>query len=344
MRHLTILVAGAIVAQTAAACDFCLLSQGLSPLDTIAGRGLRLTERYTSLNSVYHGSDEIDNPGAREEYYTTEVSAFWSPRAWLTLVGVVPFRVAHVDGHLEHQGGAHRHDDEHEADEHGHADDHGDDSDHDPRQRAREDQVGGDSGLGDVSLIARAHVFEHHTLATTTTVALLAGVKLATGTTDERADQGDYLDAHLQLGTGATDGLFGFSASHARGRGSVAVNLLGAIKGQGEAGAFDYEYGDALNYDVTARYRVSPATVGATPRQWFLSCGLVGEARKHEREDGFRIDDSGGHVLYVQPGAQLSLGARSTLEVAAQLPIHHDLSGTQLGEDLKVFATLTVSL
>jgi hypothetical protein len=337
---------GAIVVQTTAACDYCLVSQGLSPLDTVDGHGLRLSERYTSLNSVYDGSDEIDHPGAREEYYTTEVSAFWSPRGWLTLIGVVPFRVTHVDGHLVHGGGAHQHDDEHEhaADEDEHASGHGNDLDHDPRQRERDAQVGGDGGLGDVSLIARANVFQHHTLATTTRLALLAGIKLPTATTDQRADNGDYLDAHLQLGTGATDGLFGFSASHARGRWSAAANLLGALKGKGEAGAFDYEYGDALNYDLTARYRVSPATLGAAAHHWFLSCGFAGEARGHEHEDGFKIDDSGGHVVFVQPGAQLSLGARATLDVAVQVPIHHDLSGTQLGEDLKVFATWTLSL
>ena len=75
--------------------------------------------------------------------------------------------------------------------------------------------------------MARARIFQHHTLATTTTVALLAGIKTPTGSTTGRADNGDYLEAHLQLGTGSTDGLFGIALSHARGRWSVSANMPG---------------------------------------------------------------------------------------------------------------------
>ncbi len=327
------------------ACDYCLISQGASPLDTINGRGLRITERYTYLNSVYDGSRELANPGASESYYTTEVQGFWSPRPWLTLIGVVPFRVTQVDGHLEHEGGHQHHDEAAEGGEgeHGH-EDHDHDADLDPAVRGVEDQQGGDGGLGDISLLLRARVFQHHTLATTTTVALLAGIKTPSGGTRGRADNGDFLDAHLQLGTGSTDGLFGASMSHARGRWSLNANLLGAIKGQGEAGAHDYDYGDALNYDLTARYRVSPSTLGAATQQWFLSCGLAGEVRNPEQEAGSRILDSGGHVLFVQPGLQMRLGARWSFEFYAQVPIHHDLVGTQLGEDLKVLGSINVML
>lgn len=314
----------------AVGCDYCLISQGVSPLDTVNGRGLRVTERYTTLDRVYDGSRERANPGARETYYTTEVTGFWDPRPWLTLIAVAPIRVTAVDGHLEHHGGDEPHVDPHR------------DPSEDPALRGVEDQHGGDSGVGDISFLARARIFQHHTLATTTTVALLAGIKTPTGSTTGRADNGDYLDAHLQLGTGSTDGLFGVALSHARGRWSVSANMLGAVKGQGQAGHEDFDYGDSINVDLTMRYRVSPATVGASERQLFLSCGVAGEVRGQETEIGSRIDDSGGHVLFVQPGVQLNLGARWTLEFSAQLPIHQDLTGTQLGDDLKLLGAISV--
>ena len=330
------------------ACDYCLISQGLSPLDTFNGRGLRISQRYTSLDSVYDGDRELANPGASETYYTTEIGGFWSPRPWLTLIGVIPVRVTQVDGHLEHVGGHDHHDEGHDE---GHAggDDHGDEADPhkepaDAATRGVEDQHGGDSGVGDISLLARARVFQHHTLATTTTVALMAGIKTPSGSTRGRADNGEYLDAHLQLGSGATDALIGASMSHARGRWSLIANFLGAVKGQGEAGAHDYDYGNSINYDLTGRFRLSPATLGAAARQWFVSCGLSGEVRGQETEAGSRIDDSGGHVLFVQPGLQLNLGGRWTVEFWTQVPIHHDMTGTQLGEDLKVSAALSVLL
>jgi Putative MetA-pathway of phenol degradation len=341
-----VVVLGVALATPLMACDYCLISQGLSPLDTFNGRGLRISQRYTSLDSVYDGDREVANPGASETYYTTEIGGFWSPRPWLTLIGVIPVRVTQVDGHLEHAGGHHEHDDGHDegADGgHGH-EAHEHEEEIDPAARGVEDQHGGDSGLGDISLLARARVFQHHTLATTTTVAVLAGIKTPSGSTRGRSDNGDYLDAHLQLGSGATDGLFGASMSHARGRWSVIANMLGAVKGQGEAGEHDYDYGDSINYDLTARFRLSPATLGAAAQQWFVSCGLAGEVRGYETEAGSRIEDSGGHVLFVQPGLQLNLGGRWTLEFWTQVPIHHDLSGTQLGDDLKVSAALSVIL
>ena len=325
----------------AQACDYCLISQGVSPLDSINGRGLRVTQRYTELDSVYEGTRELDNPGARETYYTTEVSGFWTPRPWLTLLGVVPFRVTEVDGHLEHRGG-HHHDEEEAGGEH--HDDHDHEHDADPALRGVEDQHGGDGGVGDISLLARARVFQRHALTSTTTVAVLAGVKLPSGSTDGRADNGDYLDAHLQLGTGAVDGLFGAAFSHVQGRWGLSANLLGALKGQGEAGAHDYDYGDSLNYDLSVRYRVSPGVIGAAPNQWFLSLGVAGELRGQEIEAGSRIDDSGGHVTFIQPGVQVNVGARWSFEVSAQVPVRHDLAGTQLADDLKVFGSINVLL
>ena len=121
---------------SAEACDYCLLSQGISPLDTIDGRGLRLVQRYTELDRVYAGSRELDNPGARETYHTTELSGFWSARPWLTVMAVLPFRVTAVDGHLEHHGGHHHAD----ADDHEDHDHHDEESVVDPAVRAVEDQ------------------------------------------------------------------------------------------------------------------------------------------------------------------------------------------------------------
>ena len=97
-------LAAMTLAQAAVGCDYCLISQGVSPLDTVNGRGLRVAERYTTLDRVYDGSRERANPGASETYYTTEVTGFWDPRPWLTLIAVAPLRVTEVDGHLEHHG------------------------------------------------------------------------------------------------------------------------------------------------------------------------------------------------------------------------------------------------
>jgi hypothetical protein len=298
----------------ARACDFCLLHQGISPLETLNGAGVRLDQRYTLLDSVYRGTDEVDNPGAHEEYWTTDLGAFYSPLEGLLLLANLPIRVTQVDGHL------HAHDD-------------GDIELH--------DDTGGDEGLGDLSLLARYTFLRHHTLDASTLLAVSGGVKLPTGSTNGHTDDGEFLDAHTQLGTGSTDVLLGLSFNHSRARWSISGNALLSINGKGEAGDKDHEFGDSVNYDVTARYRLSPATLGASETAIFLSFGVAGELRAHEKEDGETAPDSGGHTIYVTPGVQVNMGPHWVAEVSYHHAVYHDLNLMQLGEDFKVFGSLT---
>ncbi|MEK6901806.1 MAG: hypothetical protein AABX37_05660, partial [Nanoarchaeota archaeon] len=162
------------------ACDFCILSQGISPLETLKGAGIRINERYTNMGSVYKGTEEKTNPGAKEEYWTTEFTGFYGITEDLMLLGVVPYKKTKLDGHL-----------------HVHAD--GD-------MEVHKDMKGEESGLGDVALLGRYTFFKTHTIDTTISFAGLLGVKFPTGKTNGKTDDGmEYLDSHLQLGSGSTD-------------------------------------------------------------------------------------------------------------------------------------------
>ena len=110
------------------ACDFCLMHQGISPLETLNGAGIRITQRYTLLDSVYQGTDEVSNPGAQEEFWTTDISGFYSVREGLLLMVNIPLRVTRGDGDVSTA-----------AD--GSVD--------------LENGTGGAEGLGDISLLAR---------------------------------------------------------------------------------------------------------------------------------------------------------------------------------------------
>lgn len=292
------------------ACDYCLLSQGISPLETVKGTGVRVTERYSSLDNVYHGSDELGNPGAKEEYYTTEFSGFWGVSENLILIANVPYKKTKLDGHL-----------------HVHAD--GDTEVHPDK--------GEETGLGDVSLLARYTLLRSHTLDMTNTVAAIWGVKLPTGKTDGRTEDGaEFLDAHLQLGTGSTDFLAGLSFSHAHERGSISGNILAAITGDGEAGATDHRFGNTLNYDLTGKFRVYPSAASPAGAQFFASLGLNGELMDRETEGGAEVTDSGGHKLYITPGIQAVFGSQWILEATYHHPIYVNMNGTQIVEDKRI--------
>ena len=200
---------------------------------------------------------------------------------------------------------------------------------------------GGNDGVGDIAVFGRYTFLRHHALTSTTLVAATLGVKLPSGSTKGRDDNGDVLDAHTQLGTGSTDILMGLSASHAVDRFSLAANVLASITTEGEFGATAHQFGDSLNYDVTAKYRVLPTVLNNSSTRWFVSLGLNGEWRDREHVEGVQVFDSGGHVLYVTPGLQAIIGKKWIFETTYQAAIFHDLKGTQLGEDYKVSGSLT---
>ncbi len=291
-------------------CDYCLLSQGISPLETVKGTGVRVTERYSSLDSVYRGTNEVENPGAKEEYFTTEFSGFFVVSENLVFMASLPYKKTSLDGHL------HVHSD-------GEAEAHPD--------------KGEETGLGDVSLLARYTFYRSHSLEMTNTIAGVWGVKLPTGKTDGRTEDGaDFLDAHLQLGTGSTDLLVGLSFSHAHERGSLSGNVLAAITGDGEAGDIDHRFGNTLNYDLTGKYRVYPSSVSPAGQQYFVALGLNGEVMDREVEGGEEVDDSGGHKLYLTPGVQAVIGEHLTIEASYHHPVYINVNGTQTVEDRKI--------
>lgn len=313
-RYVLGLVLGLFASAQSIACEYCLIGQGISPLQTQNGAGLRVAQRYTRLDSVFHNESELANPGVTEEYWTTELSGFYSVSDRLLLLATLPLRETRGNGELvEGPGG-------------------------DPE---REDITGDTRGIGDLSLLGRYTLYSRHTLDATTLLAGVLGIKLPTGSTSRHGDQGEFLDAHLQPGTGSTDVLLGISVDHTVGRYAISANLLASIAGKGETGDLSHEFGNSINYDITGKYRVSPALTGESPNALFLSLGINGEYRGREKLDGVTVDDSGGHTVYLTPGLQYQLAAHWVFEATYQHAVYHDLKETQLGEDFKVFGAVT---
>lgn len=297
---------------SAVACDYCLLTQGLSPLETTRGFGFRLDGRYTVLNSLYTGINEIENhDGEKESHFTTQLTAFYNLTDRFTLIGVLPFphREISLDEHAEDIPQVQ------EEPEHGH---------HSP---------GSSFGVGDLTLLGRYKILSKHNFQQTTALALQAGIKAPTGATDALDDSGEFLDAHVQPGTGAWSFLAGFSFNFVKNRFGVAANLLYAENTTGKAGDDDYRFGNWLNADVTAKY---PLISGK--RNLFVSLGLNSELRAREELNGAPISNTGGEVLYLAPGLQLMLSRFVILEASLMYPFYHNLNGDgQLGEDFKGF-------
>ena len=100
--------------------------------------------------------------------------------------------------------------------------------------------------------------------------------------------------------------------------------------------AHTVEVGNQVGYDGMVKYRVHP--VRHPGRDTFLLLELNGRWQDRARVGGGVASDSGGHVLYVSPGVQFLLRRNLILEGGVQVPVLHDLNGTQLAPSARVLA------
>jgi len=269
------------------------------------------------LDEVYRGTSKQTNPGAKEEHWTTEVTGFYSMTPEFMVMAIVPYKYGKTSGELMLNPDG---------------------------TVAGLDTAGAGnaSGIGDVAIMGRYTFLKQENPDSTNVMAGVFGIKFPTGKTDAKTADGlDFLDSHLQPGTGSTDYLLGLSFSHSLNRFSLSANLLGTITTEGKFGNTKHEFGNSLNYDVTGKYRVYPEAFSPRQAQIFLALGLNGEAREREKVAGTTDPNSGGNTVYLSPGVQLVLAPHWVIDISYQQAVYHNLYGTQLGETYKAIGGVT---
>ncbi|MFQ5650019.1 MAG: transporter [bacterium] len=309
-----------VVPDDAAACDYCLLTRGFAPPETPPGLGLRADARYTVLNSVFAGTNQVANhDGEKETHFTTQLTLRYGFSEKFTLVGILPIprRSVSLRSHEAHAN-------EEPAEEA----DHG--------QLHQHAASGSALNFGDLTILGRYTFLKLSTFKQATTLALEGGIKVPTGQTDARDAEGHSLDAHIQPGTGSWNYLVGLSVNHINNTFGLSSNLLYSFNTTGEAGEDDYRYGNWLNADLTAKVELLSSQ--RSGRSFFLTFGLNGEFRGKEKINGQEIENTGGEVLYLSPGVQIKISRSIKVEASFQYPFYHNLNGEQqLGEDFKTF-------
>lgn len=187
----------------------------------------------------------------------------------------------------------------------------------------------GDSGLGDLSALAKYRFLKIDGPRRTLQVSALLGLEFPTGETDERDGAGTRLPPPLQLGSGSFDPLFGVAATQVLGRFFVSGSVFYKLNLEGSQ---DFKAGDLLTLDLGGGYRFYQAKFPGPEAG--ASLGLSWEYAGRAQQDGDRVRDSGGNELFV--GAGLFFAPRPDLvfRIGVQVPLYRDLHGQQLGTDV----------
>lgn len=183
------------------------------------------------------------------------------------------------------------------------------------RTESRSGTARTDPAVGDVTLLARYTLWrDDYAPLSTRRAALLAGVKFPTGAN--------------RFGTETFDPIVGGVATWAFNRYEIDVDALYTISTRRNG----FRQGDRVRYDVAYRYRLWPQRFGKRLLQLNGLVELNGSWTDRNRDDGRRLTNSGGHVLFLSPGLQL-VSKRWILEASVQIPIAQSLYASQVEQD-----------
>lgn len=186
----------------------------------------------------------------------------------------------------------------------------------------------GDSGIGDLTLLARYTLWQHDSRGATFRIAPFIGVEAPTGR-DDAEDTLGPLPPPLQLGSGSWDPVLGLVVT----RQTLGWELDGSVSYQANTEANGFESGDVARFDLSYQHRVRPRELGPGVPSFVyavLESNVLWQDR--HRAAGQDVSDSGGTTWYLAPGIQY-VRKRLVLEAAVQLPVAQRLHGNARESD-----------
>ncbi|MBI5711733.1 MAG: hypothetical protein HZC42_15730 [Candidatus Eisenbacteria bacterium] len=192
----------------------------------------------------------------------------------------------------------------------------------------RRDELRG-VGVGDVALLGLVQALPVRGLRPYG-FSLGVGVKLPTGNVHQTRS-GVQLPLDLQPGSGSTDLLLTSYGQYYRWPGwNLFAGHVWRLTGTGDDG---YRFGNELQ------------VFGALAREMGSAWGLSAEIRYRyaspDERDGALVPSTGGHRLFVVPGASLKLGTGGpALLASALVPLYERVTGTQMATDLGINVAL----
>jgi Putative MetA-pathway of phenol degradation len=237
--------------------------------------------------------------------------------------------------------------------EHGHGEeemepghDDGDDEDHEHGEPVPEQLVetlGNAEGVGDMTLFGQYRFFQNP--ETRSYAAFLFGVKMPTGRTDVKSNEGFLLETELQPGSGSWDGLLGLAGTQVLGPVALNASVLYSVVTEGSQ---ETDLGDIFSYNLALSYRVGAdafqTDYGVFDRNVLdLILEVNGEWRDKENRAGVVDKNSGGNIIYVSPGFRYAPIQNFNLGFSFGFPIVSDLNGFQVDPNFRVIGSISAS-
>lgn len=193
---------------------------------------------------------------------------------------------------------------------------------------------GSSIGFGDLTLLGKYRFVnsKKHKLQS----SVLAGIKMATGQTNERDEFNNRLSSDHQPGTGSWDPIMGFSISKSTDKDlGFDLNALYRIS---TTSFDDLIIGDSLNYNFAVSHGLSKLDKG----KFNIDAALELNSRWQEKTEyqGIKEEGHGGTRVFLTPGIRLVYDEKWISSFALGFPIIEAMSGEQADANLQLFFNL----
>ena len=175
-------------------------------------------------------------------------------------------------------------------------------------------------GLGDLDLGVRVFLWDATSIQAQRrqNLALTAGTSLPTGADDRTTADGERIDQHAQLGTGAWGPYVGALYAFHQDPWNFFLSVTGRFR---TTNSFGYRYGDAVLWSAQLRFRVVEPVA--------LQVGVDGRYAGRDRSEGVLQENTGGLVVSAVPGFAWNVTGPIWLLAQVQIPFATHLFGQQ---------------
>lgn len=182
-------------------------------------------------------------------------------------------------------------------------------------------------GLGDVSFLAKYRLYRSTGDQSSDNLAILAGLEFPTGDDDEKD-----LSRSMQAGSGSWDPFLGIAGTLERRRWKFNATVLYQTNG---TGGDDYSFGDRVAFDfaVGNRFWIEPYPGPAAS----ATLGLRWVHEESAEKSGHSVSDTGGDHFVARFGVVFHPKPVWDIVWKIEIPLSHDVNGTQLVEDFSIF-------
>jgi hypothetical protein len=213
------------------------------------------------------------------------------------------------------------------------------------------EDLGTVGGIGDLNLLAKYRLTDGQGAG----LALIGGLKLPTGSTHKRSNDGERLETEHQPGTGSWDPIFGASASTSVGPAQLTASALYQLSTRG---AQDTRLGNRFQGGVALSHRFGePAHDHVEGHNhhhgdeldehhehahssWDAFVEFAGEWEGRQKVRGVTEDASGGKWAWIAPGVRFNAASGWSASAGVAIPLWQEIRASHPNNAYRVIVSL----